>query len=70
MSIKVVLPAPPEKYDPRAEAQRNVLIEQGFSRTGGSGTGGSSAGTLGIFDGGFAGSTYSGPAVIDGGSST
>ena len=69
MTLKVVLPTPPEKYDPRAEAQRNVLIEQGFSRTGG-GTGGGSAGTLGIFDGGFAGSTYSGPAVIDGGSST
>lgn len=68
MSLKVVLPAPPEKYDPRAEGQRNVLIEQAFSRTGGSTTAGT-AGTMGIFDGGFAGSTYSGPAVIDGGSS-
>lgn len=38
MSVKLVLPRPSEKYDPREEAQRNQLIEQAFGRTGGGGT--------------------------------
>lgn len=68
MSVKLVLPRPPEAYDPRAEAQRNQLIEQAFGRTGSS-QGGGGAGTIGVFDGGFSGSTYAGPAVLDAGSS-
>lgn len=35
MSTKLVLPRPTEKYDPRAESQRNQLIEQAVSRAGG-----------------------------------
>lgn len=68
MTTKLVLPKPPERYDPRAESQRNLLIEQAFSRSGAS-TGSAGAGTMGVFDGGFSGSTYTGPAVIDAGSS-
>ena len=35
MATKLVLPRPPESYDARAEAQRNLLLEQAFSRVGG-----------------------------------
>lgn len=37
MTTKLVLPRPTDAYDSRAEAQRNLLIEQAFSRVGGGG---------------------------------
>lgn len=42
MSNKLVLPRPTESYDSRAESQRNLLIEQAFSRIT---TGGTAAAT-------------------------
>lgn len=68
MSNKLVLPRPTESYDSRAESQRNLLIEQAFSRISVTSTSGG-AGTSGIFDGGTSSSTYVGAAVIDAGSS-
>ena len=68
MSQKLVLPRPTEQYDPRAESQRNLLIEGAVNaRAAATGTGG--AGSSGIFDGGTSSSTYVGAAVLDAGSS-
>lgn len=68
MSQKLVLPRPTDQYDPRAESQRNLLIEGAVNaRVAPAGTGGT--GSSGIFDGGTSGSTYAGAAVLDAGSS-